>query len=718
MTYLPGSLRAACLTVFFYGLLVYALPAGLFGQPQAISVDYLYPPILQAGSSREVQVIGLNVQDVELLQINHPGIRVELISDPPLPFDDVPQKRFGNFRIHAAEDVPPGIYQSIAIGRYGAANPRPIVITKEQVDLLPTAPTEKTTLQEGVIYLGQTTPLKKNELHVAPETIARSSSPIQFIAATRGIDSPALLKLGLKISDQRTIASTRTLGSLPARISIEEVSAIAHSTENDLKLEIHDELYRGGEAFPFLITLSESPAPTIWSPSVAKPASAVLASDLPELPIIDATKTLASNDEMIEVAAGSEIQFPAGKSFVVKVTASVNELLECQLISNAIGQPTDYRIIAYHTLKDGELDGQFQVLEDSPAFGSKGINMGNLDPHAIIQVPEVSGGTVYLLVQNLQTRVNLLDEPARLRIAAPNPRLRCLAHLGPWSNNPPQTRATGAYLQRSGTFPVHVVATRHGGFSGPITLRFEGLPDGVTAPETSIQPSQNEITILLTASEEAAAWNGPIRLLATGQHNDISLEQRVAMSTIWQNPTAERGSVQSRLCDELWLSVKEEIAPITIQPSQEKTLRVKAGEKIVLPLSVVRRSGGEAKAILRAQNLPPKVTIAEWEVAPDATSTEREIVTAADTPPGAYSVCFLAEMVWKLPVHPELLARHVEYRDRLVAKLPAYESSPEKPALEAALAAANERLEALTKETAPRDYSTHFYTGAFTLIIE
>jgi hypothetical protein len=718
MAIFKNCMRANCLIVLLYALQIYTFPVRLFGQPQAISVDYLYPPILQAGTSREVQIIGLNLQDVELLQINHPGIRAELISDPPLPFDDVPQNRFGNFRIHASEDVPPGIYQAVAIGRYGAANPRPIVITKEQVDLLPTVPTEKATLRRDIIYLGQTIALKKNELHVTPESTPPNSLPIQLIAATRGIDSPALLKLGLKISEQRTIASTRTLGALPARILLEGVPTPAYSTENDLKLEIHDELYRGGQAFPFLITLSESPDPAIWSPSVVMPASAVLASDLPELPIINATKALTSNGEIIEVSAGSEIQFPAGKSFVVKVTASVNDLLECQLISNSIGHPTDYRIIAYHTLKDGELDGMFQVLEDSPAFGSKGVNTGNLDPHAIIPVPEVSAGTVYLLVQNLQTRVDLQDEPARLRIAPPNPRLRCLAHIGPWSNNPTQTRATGAYLQRSGTFPVHVVATRHGGFSGPITLRFEGLPDGVMASDTILHPSQNEITILLTASEEAAAWNGPIRIIATGQHSDISLEQRVAMSTIWQNPSAERGPVQARLCDELWLSVKEETAPITIQPSQEKPLRVKAGEKIVLPLSVVRRLGGEAKAILRAQNLPPKVTIAEWEVAPDATSTEREIVTAADTPPGVYSICFLAEMVWKMPLHPELLARHVEYRDRLIAKLPAYESSPEKPALEAAVAAANERLEALTKETAPRDYSTHFYTGAFTLIVD
>lgn len=717
MTSPQVGFRALSITAFLLGLLCLSTTSLSLAQPQAISVDTIYPPIIQRGTSQDVQVMGINIQDVDQIQINHPGIRVELLTDPPLPFDDQSQKRFGNFRFHIAPDVPSGVYQAIAIGRYGSANPRPIVVCEEPVHLLPTNPSESIELKEGTIYLGQTAPLNKQRFRL-PKSLATERPRPQILACTRSVDSPALIKMSLKVSEQRTIASSRCIGNLPARISLENIPSELIESASDLSLEIHDELYRGGQPFHYLLTVNKSPNPNVFSPSLTKPASAAIALGLPVLPTIDATSLLSGTSELIEVSSPSEIRFPSGRSFVAKVTGTVNAPLECQVLSHALGQPTDYRVVVFQTRKDGKLEGQMQVIEDSPQLGSKGMGLGNLDPHAIINVPESTGGAVYLLVQNLQTRVDASDQIATLRIAPPQARFQCVAHLGAWTNNPQQSRGSGAFLQRNGTFPIHVMVSRQAGFSGPISLKVTDLPEGVTATQVVIQPSQNEIDLVLTASEQAMAWEGPLRIVASSNQGDQVLEQIVPFATVWQNPSAERGPNQSRLCDTLWLSVKEESAPITIAITQTDVVKIKAGEKFVLPLTVTRRAGGEAKAIMRPQNVPPKVTLTEWEIAPNAATTEREIVTAADTPPGTYSICFLAEMVWKMPLHPESLSRHAAYRDRLVAKLPAFESSPEKPALEAAIAAANTRIEALTKETAPRDYATHFYTGTFTLVVE
>ena len=717
MTSPQVTVRAIRLTALLLGLLFCISPSLSFAQPQAISVDTIYPSIVQLGTSQDVQVIGINTQDTDQLQINHPGIRAELLTDPPLPFDDLPQKRYGHFRLHVAHDVPSGIYQAIAIGRYGSANPRPIAVCQEPVELLPAPTPEPIELKEGTIYLGQTAALNKQRFRI-PKSIAMEQPQAQILASTRSIDSPALIKMTLKASEQRTIASSRSIGTLPAKISLAAISSETLDSAKELTLEINDELYRGGQPFNFLLNITKSPNVDMVSPILAKPAAAALAKDLPVLPLVDATLLFSNTPALIEVTSPSEVKFPCGKSFIAKVSATVGTPLECQVISNAIGQPTDYRIVAFQSLKDGKLEGQFQVIEDSPPIGSKGISLGNLDPHAIVNIPESTGGIVHLLVQNLQTRVDATDQMATLRIAPSQARFQCVAHMGAWTNNPQQSRGGGAYLQRSGTIPIHVIADRQGGFSGPISLRIEGLPEGVTAPSAVIQPSQNEIDILLTASDQAAAWNGPLRVIASGKQGEQSMEHGVPFATVWQNPSAERGPIQSRLCDELWLSVKEELAPISIRTTQPDIVKIKAGEKAVLPLTVTRHVGGEAKAIMRPQNLPPKVTLTEWEIAPNAATTEREIATAPDTPPGTYSICFLTEMVWKMPLHLESLTRHIEYRDRLVAKLPTFETSPDKPALEAAIAAANAKIETLTKETAPRDYGTHFYTGQFTLTVE
>lgn len=711
------AVRAISLKAFLLGFVSLVSPSISLAQPQAISVDTIYPSIIQNGTSRDLQVFGVNIQDVEQIQINHPGIRAELLMDPPPPFDDQPQKRFGHFRLHVAPDVPTGIYQAIAIGRYGSANPRPIVVCQEPVELVPTNTADLIELKEGTIYLGQTIALNKHKFRI-PKSLASENLQSQILACTRSIDSPALIKMTLKVSEQRTIASSRSIGTLPARIFLGSISSELLHSPSDLSLEIHDELYRGGQPFHYLLTVNKNPNRDIFSPNLTKPASAAIAMGLPVLPAVDTTPLLSGASEIVEVASPSEIRFPSGKSFIAKVTGTVGTPLECQIISNAIGQPTDYRIVVFQSQTDEKLQGQMQVIEDSPPIGSKGIGIGNLDPHAIINVPEPTGGTVYLLVQNLQTRVDVSDQIATLRIAPPHARFQCVAHLSAWTNTPLQARASGAYLQRNGTFPIHVIVSRQAGFSGPISLQVTGLPAGVTAPQVVIQPSQNEIDLVLTASDQAVAWDGPLSIVASSKQGDQVIEQTVPFATVWQNPSAERGPVQSRLCDTVWLSVREDSAPITIGVTQTDAVKIKAGEKFVLPMTITRRAGGEAKAIMRPQNLPPKVTLTEWEVAPNAASTEREIATAADTPPGTYSICFLAEMVWKMPLHPESLSRHTAYRDRLVAKLPTLESSPEKPALEAAIAAANTRIEALNKETSPRDYGTHFYTGQFTLVVE
>ncbi|MFN7876886.1 MAG: hypothetical protein ACK5PB_16305 [Pirellula sp.] len=717
MTSPQVAFQAACVKAILLGLLYHTFTSLSLAQPQAISVDTIYPPIVQRGTSQDLQVMGINIQDVDQIQINHPGIRAELLMDPTLPFDDQPQKRFGHFRFHVAPDVPSGVYQAIAIGRYGSANPRPIVVCEEPIELLPANPSELIELKEGTIYLGQTAPLNKQKFRL-PKSYASGQPRPQILACTRSVDSPALIKMSLKVSERRTIASSRCIGNLPARIFLENVPSELLDSASDLSLEIHDELYRGGQPFQYLLTVNKSPNPNVFSPSLTKPASAAIATGLPVLNAVDVMSPSGGASELIEVASPSEIRFPSGKSFVAKVTATVGAPLECQILSNTIGQPTDYRVVVFQSQKDGKLEGQMQVIEDSPPIGSKGIGIGNLDPHAIINVPESTGGTVYLLVQNLQTRVDVSDQIATLRIAPPQARFHCVAHLSAWTNNPLQSRGNGAYLQRNGTFPIHVMVSRQAGFSGPISLQVTGLPEGVSSPQAVIQPSQNEVDLVLTATEQAMAWEGPLRIVASGKQGDQVLEQTVPFATVWQNPTAERGPIQSRLCDTLWLSLKEESAPVTIAITQTDVVKIKAGEKFVLPMTVTRRTGGEAKAIMRPQNLPPKATLTEWEIAPNAATTEREIVTAADTPPGTYSICFLAEMVWKMPLHPESLSRHTAYRDRLAAKLSAFESSPEKPALEAAIAAANTRIEALTKETAPRDYGTHFYTGPFTLVVE
>ena len=115
------------------------------------------------------------------------------------------------------------------------------------------------------------------------------------------------------------------------------------------------------------------------------------------------------------------------------------------------------------------------------------------------------------------------------------------------------------------------------------------------------------------------------------------------------------------------------------------------------------RAWGIGEGLARSE--PSKATLADTELAPNALEASPELVTTKETPPGEYSICFQAEMPWKLPLHPESLASHVANRDRLKAKLDASKDEP-----------LRKELEQLTKETAARDFPTFFYTTSIRIL--
>ncbi|MGE5194754.1 MAG: hypothetical protein ACM3U2_19865 [Deltaproteobacteria bacterium] len=68
-----------------------------------------------------------------------------------------------------------------------------------------------------------------------------------------------------------------------------------------------------------------------------------------------------------------------------------------------------------------------------------------------------------------------------------------------------------------------VMAFRHDGFNGVIDLTVEGLPAGVTCPGASIGPGQTATHLVFSATEQAAEWQGPIRIVGKARIDDAAL---------------------------------------------------------------------------------------------------------------------------------------------------------------------------------------------------
>lgn len=685
----------------------------IIAQPPRFMLDAITPNAAVAGSAIELRAIGRNSQQVDRLVFNHPGIHAELKKTAPLPEDSEPQFEYGVFQVNIGADVPAGIYEVHAVGKYGVSNPRLLAIAPEKTSLVEMpASTTPNPLQPGSWIWGKAK--RQDRLRIP---IQAGSEPAFLVCVTTGLDSMLLPRIVVRNEKGAAIQSGRWQDRLPM------VKAIPSGFTGFV--ELSDELYRGGEPFPFLIGLSPTETHPFQSSPFFAPPSFVGTRDLPSLPLIDRRKSDAEAlSQAFPIQPPCEILLDRSRNASFQWRQTPGVTYEAAVFSHATGHSTDVRLTAaISELEPKDAPKPSVVGEDSAAIGSKGVTLSTYDPRITVSIPaDSTERLVTLSLSDLQSRSSISSpgtHPLRLQIAPPTQRYDAIAHWSPWTNNPAISGLTGSLLTRGGQVAIHIAVVRSGGFAGDIEIvprtvsegKPRPLPEGISFVPCRIVAGQNEGVLLLTGTDALEDLLLPIDLVATATIGEATIEKGVAATTIFQSATAERGQPLARIASSLWLRTSTDVAPITIAGKTAEELTVVAGEKIAIPLAATRRAGGEAKCILRGQYIPPKSTLPDIELAPNGQEVAPELTTAKDTPPGLYTVCFQGEMVWKLSVHPESHANHVAYRDRLQSRKEKAATEEEKAKLDAAIAAANTRIEQLAKEIAPRDFPTFFYTA-------
>ena len=120
---LPATMRLAALLA---PLLVPVSPA-LADFPRA-ALTALQPTGGKQGSQVAVTLLGGDLDDLERLIFSHPGITAVPETTAPTEFDPQPRAIPRRMIVTIAPDVPAGLYDVVAVGRYGASNPRSFVV--------------------------------------------------------------------------------------------------------------------------------------------------------------------------------------------------------------------------------------------------------------------------------------------------------------------------------------------------------------------------------------------------------------------------------------------------------------------------------------------------------------------------------------------------------------------------------------------------------------
>jgi hypothetical protein len=103
-----------------------------WAQLPAAQLTALLPPGGKAGSSLQVTLQGADLDGAFALFFSHPGITAVACTREPQPWEEGPQPVAGQFVVSIAADVPPGIYEVRAAGKYGVSNPRLFMVGQEE----------------------------------------------------------------------------------------------------------------------------------------------------------------------------------------------------------------------------------------------------------------------------------------------------------------------------------------------------------------------------------------------------------------------------------------------------------------------------------------------------------------------------------------------------------------------------------------------------------
>ncbi len=118
------GLSLLALRVSVVSAAIAVIASSAFAQLPVAGLNSISPAGSKAGGASEVKITGNNLDDVDKLLFSHDGITATAKIEPPGDFSKQAQPVPDTFTVKVAGNVPPGLYEVRAIGRYGMTNPR------------------------------------------------------------------------------------------------------------------------------------------------------------------------------------------------------------------------------------------------------------------------------------------------------------------------------------------------------------------------------------------------------------------------------------------------------------------------------------------------------------------------------------------------------------------------------------------------------------------
>jgi hypothetical protein len=237
-----------------------------------------------------------------------------------------------------------------------------------------------------------------------------------------------------------------------------------------------------------------------------------------------------AGDKAQKLAVPAEItgQFQArGDVDIYQFDAKAGEVFWIEVFGQRNGSPADPVLIVDQVKKNDkgeETLARITAVDDNATnIGATFFNTTTDDPVFRFAAPGEGTFRVTLRDRAFESR----GDPSfvyRLSIRKESPDFRLVALPPVPTTDPNQMAGTWDLgLRKGDNAQLTVMAFRHDGFNGPVELSVEGLPEGVKCPGAMIAAGQVSATLVFSSAENAADWQGPIRIIGKGRLEDAAL---------------------------------------------------------------------------------------------------------------------------------------------------------------------------------------------------
>jgi hypothetical protein len=214
-------------------------------------------------------------------------------------------------------------------------------------------------------------------------------------------------------------------------------------------------------------------------------------------------------------------------------------------------------------------------------------------------------------------------------------------------------------LPKGGTAMLRVTVDRRDDFDGEIEIAVEGLPAGVTCAGALLGGKGESSTLVIAANDSAAAWAGPIRVIAKANVNgQVKTRMAGAGTLVWNVANKQNETVRTRAMRDLVLCVTDkEPAPVFLQAGDGQVIETALGGKLELPITVTRR-GSQLKDPLKLSLLGFSKDVKAKDLTIDNSKNDGKVEVELSQPtlkPGAYTFCIKGDSKVNYARNPELV---------------------------------------------------------------